>query len=720
MTADVGLLILRGTRSAIEHQVVSDNLLRLASERVYRRLYVHLDVCPSSEAEENDEISADFQALVSSIYMKSASINARDEDQPALDVRVLLGRRRSLAVDRVFQKSPTKELAETVQDGPFHLDSVCCARFLSAMAEKKYNSVALGGTFDRIHGGHKVLLSAAALLSRKVVCGVTDKHMIKMEERCKVVEEFIRDVSDDVETEIVPISDPFGPAIIMPNLDCIVVSPETVKGALAINDERKKRSLNQLVVHTIELVAGHDLILNETKLSSSAMRRAALGSILREPSPTTQKLLPEANIYRYFPDCDKIAHLIYAESAELRDQLCKAFGPEIIHDNDINRKVLASIVFRDESQRQVLNSIVWPAVTNKIKNIIISSLPNDKVFVLDAALLLEANWDGFLNQVWTTFVPRDEAVKRICVRDKLSVEQAEKRVDSQMTNEQRIAKSNVVFCTLWQYEETERQVDKAVRILRSKYLSGYQVLELNGVLDAESVRQAARNGQITVRNASGSDPLVQVGSSVYSGQWTQTLGTDMIFCSSSPATAIEGNMPGNSFVATEQPEPTSTLCNTTPGGHTSTTELLAISQTRLMANKALITMDSGVKAPVPDSQTVPATAESKEILDALTTEESTSKSSEKVSSGKTEDKDKGTKKGRYANKKYVYRCAKSQHFMCFVFLLILSSSRRLINSYQLKSVLGQLCFVYVNIDLLFYTHKTERFATSTAIRSSAF
>lgn len=38
----------------------------------------------------------------------------------------------------------------------------------------------------------------------------------------------------------------------------------------------------------------------------------------------------------------------------------------------------------------------------------------------------------------------------------------------------------------------------------------YQVLELNGVLDAESVRQAARNGQITVRNADGSDPLVQV------------------------------------------------------------------------------------------------------------------------------------------------------------------------------------------------------------------
>lgn len=108
MTADVGLLILRGTRSAIEHQVLNDNLLRLASERVSRRLYVHLDLCPSNEVTQNAEISADFQALVSSIYMKSASIGTRDEEQPALDVRVLLGRRRNLVVDRVFQRSQNK------------------------------------------------------------------------------------------------------------------------------------------------------------------------------------------------------------------------------------------------------------------------------------------------------------------------------------------------------------------------------------------------------------------------------------------------------------------------------------------------------------------------------------------------------------------------------------------------------------------------------------
>lgn len=45
--------------------------------------------------------------------------------------------------------------------------------------ETKYNSVVLGGTFDRLHIGHKILLSAAALRAkRRVVVGVTDVNMI--------------------------------------------------------------------------------------------------------------------------------------------------------------------------------------------------------------------------------------------------------------------------------------------------------------------------------------------------------------------------------------------------------------------------------------------------------------------------------------------------------------------------------------------------------------
>lgn len=49
-------------------------------------------------------------------------------------------------------------------------------------SEKKYNSVVLGGTFDRLHVGHKILLSEAALRAQKrLVVGVTDVNMIACE-----------------------------------------------------------------------------------------------------------------------------------------------------------------------------------------------------------------------------------------------------------------------------------------------------------------------------------------------------------------------------------------------------------------------------------------------------------------------------------------------------------------------------------------------------------
>lgn len=49
-------------------------------------------------------------------------------------------------------------------------------------SEKKYNSVVLGGTFDRLHVGHKILLSSACMRAKKrLVVGVTDVNMITSE-----------------------------------------------------------------------------------------------------------------------------------------------------------------------------------------------------------------------------------------------------------------------------------------------------------------------------------------------------------------------------------------------------------------------------------------------------------------------------------------------------------------------------------------------------------
>ena len=48
----------------------------------------------------------------------------------------------------------------------------------------------------------------------------------------------------------------------------------------------------------------------------------------------------------------------------------------------------------------------------------------------------------------------------------MSATEAEKRIDSQMTNQERVGRSNVVLCTLWEYEYTQQQVCSMIKMIR--------------------------------------------------------------------------------------------------------------------------------------------------------------------------------------------------------------------------------------------------------------
>ena len=55
----------------------------------------------------------------------------------------------------------------------------------------------------------------------------------------QLVDEFLRDVSHGLIVDVQEITDPFGPAIVLEDLDCLVVSDETIKGGDAVNAKRK-------------------------------------------------------------------------------------------------------------------------------------------------------------------------------------------------------------------------------------------------------------------------------------------------------------------------------------------------------------------------------------------------------------------------------------------------------------------------------------------------
>ncbi len=149
---------------------------------------------------------------------------------------------------------------------------------------KKFKKVAVGGTFDELHRGHKALLDMAFEVGDEVVIGLSsDAFVSKMgkphktasyEERRRELAAFLEASGLDGKVEIVQLDDPFGVTISGKGLEALVVSKETEKTAEAINKRRKEAGLEPLEIVTVNMVpAENDAPISTTRIRSGEIDR---------------------------------------------------------------------------------------------------------------------------------------------------------------------------------------------------------------------------------------------------------------------------------------------------------------------------------------------------------------------------------------------------------------------------------------------------------------
>jgi dephospho-CoA kinase len=160
-------------------------------------------------------------------------------------------------------------------------------------------------------------------------------------------------------------------------------------------------------------------------------------------------------------DMDSLAKDIQKENYKgVLDKIRETFGDNVfLEGNILNRRALGELVFRDKNLLQKLNDIMIPVMTEKLlEELEKAKKDNPKVIVVDAAILIEANWDRFVDEVWVVYIPLELQLGRLMERENIERDLALERINSQMPIEEKIKKADVVIDNSGNLEELEKKV----------------------------------------------------------------------------------------------------------------------------------------------------------------------------------------------------------------------------------------------------------------------
>jgi len=172
-------------------------------------------------------------------------------------------------------------------------------------------------------------------------------------------------------------------------------------------------------------------------------------------------------------DADKVGHSIYAPDGPAYPDMIEAFGEGILApDHTIDRKKLGPIVFADPAALQRLNAIVHPKMFARMRAMIDAIRANgeSRPIVVEAAILIEANWQPLFSEIWLVVASRERVIERV-ERDRgLKPDQTEARIKAQLSDGERRKHASLVINNDGTIEALRQQVAKvwADALVRNK------------------------------------------------------------------------------------------------------------------------------------------------------------------------------------------------------------------------------------------------------------
>ena len=132
-------------------------------------------------------------------------------------------------------------------------------------------------------------------------------------------------------------------------------------------------------------------------------------------------------------DADSEAKNLFTNNTNLTQRVIATFGSQVTANNQLDLKRLSELVFSSKSLQNQLNEIIWPEVSQlMIEAAQKAEIEGLKLFIVDAALLLEADFIEFFNSILLITADKSTRIKRILNRKNIPEDQIEKRMALQM------------------------------------------------------------------------------------------------------------------------------------------------------------------------------------------------------------------------------------------------------------------------------------------------
>lgn len=144
-------------------------------------------------------------------------------------------------------------------------------------------------------------------------------------------------------------------------------------------------------------------------------------------------------------DCDSESKRLVMNSQSIRTQLTQLVGTKLYTASGLNKPLLASYIFGDEEHLKAVNSIIHPVVVDDFKRWAILKQQDTRIVAMESAILIDVGLQQHVDVVVSVTAPLELRIKRSVVRDSTSEELVRKRIESQLSDEQRCAHSHYIL-----------------------------------------------------------------------------------------------------------------------------------------------------------------------------------------------------------------------------------------------------------------------------------